>query len=91
MSMSTHVIGFRPPDEKWKRMRAVWYACVSANVEIPNDVAEFFNYDEPDDAGVEVDIENSISPFEKDMKAGFQIDIKKLPENVEIIRFYNSW
>jgi len=92
MSMSTHVIGFRPPDEKWERMKAVWDACVLGEIPIPHEVQEFFDDREPDEAGVEVQIQ-----FHKwvDTKfgsaQGVEVDVRDLPADITIIRFYNSW
>jgi len=57
--MSTHVVGFRPPDEKWKKMKAVWDACEAAGAKIPDEVSDFFDGEEPDARGVEVDLEES--------------------------------
>ena len=54
MSMSTHVIGFKPPNAKWKKMKKAWDACVAANVGLPLEVDEFFDGSVPDDNGVEV-------------------------------------
>ena len=56
MSMSTHVIGFKPPDEKWKKMKKVWDTCQEAGIDAPKEVVEFFNDCPPDEAGVEVEI-----------------------------------
>ena len=44
MSMSTHVVGFHPPDEKWKEMKAAWDACMAANVNPPVVTIPFNNY-----------------------------------------------
>jgi len=43
MSMSTHVIGFRLPDEKWKQMKAIWDAYDAANLDIPDEVFDYFS------------------------------------------------
>ena len=94
MGMSTHVQGFRPPDEKWKKMKAVWDACVAAELEIPADVEEFFNFgDGPDDAGVVIDVEElpACSEYQCDGGSGFEVDLTKLPKDITILRFYNSW
>lgn len=32
MSMSLNVMGFKPPDEKWKQMKAAYEACCAAGV-----------------------------------------------------------
>lgn len=95
MSMSTHVIGFKPPDEKWRAMKAIWDACAAAKVKPPEEVHRFFDFEAPDEAGVEVDIERqgSCTPFNDADKAasGFEVDVRKLPPDVVIIRFYNSY
>ena len=55
MSMSTYVIGFQSPDEKWQRMKAVWDACEKADIEVPQEVRDFFD-GEPDEKGVTVSL-----------------------------------
>jgi hypothetical protein len=59
MSISMHVVGFRPPDEKFNKMKAIWDACKSANVEVPKEVGEFFNWENEnvDANGVRVDLD----------------------------------
>lgn len=94
MSMSTHVIGFRPPDEKWKKMKAVWEACRKADVKVPEDVLDFFNHVAPDDRGVEVVLEKLPSctkKFKAEAQDGFEIDVTKLPAGVTVVRFYNAY
>lgn len=97
MSMSTHVVGFHPPDEKWKKMKAVWDACKAAGVGAPLDVERFFNGEAPDDAGVETSLDNYQKPhpactsYMAPGKSGYEIDLSKLPTNITKIRFYNSW
>lgn len=89
MGMSTNVIGFRPPDQKWKDMKAVWDSCERANAEIPDEVYDFFNGEPPDEKGVEVAI--PIEEWSNEAGSGFEVEISKLPKDVKIIRFYNSW
>jgi hypothetical protein len=93
MSQSTHVIGFRPPDDKWKAMKTVYDACDQANVRIPEEVAKFFNGSRPDPSGVEVRIDNTpaVKEYRADMVDGYEIDITKLPPGLTIIRVYNSY
>ena len=98
MSMSTYVVGFRPPDAKWERMKAAWDACQAAHVAVPKEVGEFFDWSEPDEAGVKVQLEDSskkklgcVKPYQADMQDGFEVDVTKLPKDVTIIRFYNSY
>ena len=57
MSMSTHVMGFIPPDEKFKKMLEAYHACEAAGVAIPSDVEKFFNDEMPDEAGVRISLD----------------------------------
>lgn len=127
MSMSTNVVGFRPPDAKWEKMKAIYDACETAGVSIPDEVDEYFNGEPPDDAGVKVDLDvdsdeemeeqpamiqngggfmvpaplqpklkkrkkkGCVKPYHDDMQEGFEVDVTKLPKDVTIIRFYNSY
>lgn len=91
MSMSTSVIGFAPPDKKWKKMKAVYDACLAADISIPDEVEDFFDGTEPDPAGVSVVLDGLLEKWATDSQEGYQIEIAKLPKNVRILRFYNSW
>jgi hypothetical protein len=92
MSMSTSVVGIKPPDDMWKKMKAVYEACEDANVPIPVEVAEFFEHDKPDELGVVVEIKGeAIKEWSDDTEAGYEVDIEKLPKDVKVLRFYNSW
>ena len=47
MSMSSSVVGFRPADDKWKKMKKIWDSCEEADVAIPKDVLDFFDGEYP--------------------------------------------
>lgn len=92
MSMSTSIVGFRPPDEQWEKMKRVYESCVAAGVQIPADVDKFFDYDPPGTRpGAEVDIEPAVTRFNEQYRDGFQIDLSKLPKDVRFIRVVNSY
>lgn len=93
MGMSTHVIGFKPPDKDWKRMKQVWDSCTAAGIDPPKEVLDFFEGAPPDDAGVEVDLEGAgvIKEWSDDSCAGYDVDVAKLPPDVKVVRFYNAW
>ena len=93
MGMSTHVVGFKPADEKWKQMKTIWDACALAKVDPPEAVGKFFGWEEPDEAGVQVDIEakECCAEYKADDSEGFEIDVRKLPPDVTVIRFYNAY
>lgn len=89
MSMSTHVIGFAPPDAQWQKMKDIWDACKRAGIGLPEEVVEFFNGTPPDERGVEVEI--NATKWQDDSREGFEISVADIPEHVKLIRFYNSW
>ena len=93
MSVSVNLVGFRPADKKWAQMKAVWDACEAAGIEAPSEVDEFFNYDPPNDAGVEVELEEHecCSQYRESGIDGFDIDVSKLPDDVTLVRFFISW
>lgn len=89
MSMSTNVVGFAPPDEKYRRMKAIWDACKAADIKMPGEVNEFFDGQEPDPQGVEVIIKHK--KWSDDMRDGIEVEIAALPPHVKVIRFYTAW
>ena len=93
MGMHTHVVGFAPPDDKWKQMRAIYDSCSEAGVKVPEEVMEFFNWEEPVESGIKVDLEkhDCVSEYKAEMQSGYEIDLRKVPANVQFIRFYNSF
>ena len=95
MGMSTRVVGFKPSDAKWKKMKAVWDSCVAADVDPPDDVDTFFDGDDPNNSpgGVAVDLDKSkcVTAYRSGDAEGFDVDITKLPKDVTILRFTNRW
>lgn len=93
MGMSTFIIGFRPPDKRWKEMKKIWDSCDKANIEQPKEVDEFFDGEEPDASGVKIELEGTeaVQDYDEENGSGFQVDISKLPKDLKLIRFYNNW
>jgi hypothetical protein len=96
MSMSTHVQGFKPPDEKWAKMRAIFDACEAAHVDVPLEVERFFGDNPPDPDGVlvaESDLRaaGAVTDWSGEYAEGLQVDITKLPADVTVVRFQNRW
>ena len=90
--MSTHIVGFRPADDKWAKMKAVWDACEAAGTKIPDEVSEFFDHEGPGDKpGAEVKIDAAVEEWRNDSREGYELDLSLLPKDVNIIRFYNSY
>lgn len=86
-------MGFKAPDDKWHKMKAVYDACDAANVDIPDEVTEYFDCQIPDPAGVTVDLDNiTIEWCDLDRsRSGIDIFLKDLPADISSIRFYNCW
>lgn len=70
--MSTHVVGFKPVDAKWKAMRDVYNACKAAKINLPREVEKFFEDSPPDDNGVRVDLDKHpcVTKWKEDMQGG---------------------
>lgn len=92
MGMTTHIVGYRPEDEKWHQMKAVWDACVKAGTDTPHEVVRFFDGMPPESkCGLEVDISNATREYQTRGVGGHEVDISKLPKDVSIIRFYKAY
>lgn len=92
MGMSTHVVGYRPQDEKWHQMKAAWNACKNAGITVPRDVESFFNDEDPNTLpGLEVDIRDAVEEWDDRYRQGYQVDLAALPKDVKFLRFYNSY
>jgi hypothetical protein len=92
MGMSTHAVGYRPADDRWKEMKAAWDACIKARIEPPDQVIDFFDGEYPGDRpGQEVDLGDSVREFSDFSKNGYEIDVRSLPPDVYWIRVYNAW
>lgn len=96
MGMSTYVVGFIPPDERWLRMKAVWEACRAAHIDPPAEVERLFEDGPPDDSGREVTMHEGVHPAVKewtdgDMRQGIEVDLSQLPAGMTSIRFINSY
>lgn len=94
MGMSTHVVGIRPPDNKWKSMKAVWDACKAVEINPPPEVLDFFGHQEPDNAGLVVHLDTDgdcVREWHTEEGQGYEVILGKLPAKITIVRFYNSW
>ena len=91
MSMATHVVAFRPPDARWVKMKAIWDACIVGGVQAPREVRDFFNGEEPDAQGVKIDIRALLDPWQDNGDEGYELELARLPADVSVLRFYNSW
>lgn len=93
MSMSTHLKGFRPIDDRWRAMKTAWDACKAISADPPQAVSDFFGDEEPDEGGIAIDLERSpcVSQWSREMEDGYVVDLRRLPEGITHLRFYNSF
>ena len=92
MGMSTHIVGFKPPNEKFKQMKQVYDTCIEAGVKVPDEVMRFFKWDNPEDNGVEVDLNSFVKKVTPhDCADGFELHLDELDPDIKIIRFVNSY
>lgn len=94
MSSDLRIIGFKPPTEKWKKMKAVWDSCTEAHIGIPDEVIEFFDGEEPSENGVALDMKElgkSVTEWSDADQMGYEVDLDQLPKDIKILRFYLSY
>lgn len=104
VSMSTNVKGIVEPNEKHMKYMAIVKACMDAKVsDLPMEVEKYFKgtdyegcepsyiYQECKD-GMTTNLRGDvIKEINEDGTHGIQVDIRKLPSNVKLIRFENRY
>jgi len=98
-SPSLYVIGFRLPDEKWRKMKAVYDVCKQSGVDPPAEVEDFFDDNPPDDRGILVELDGRFGAkgheccveYKGDMEDGWEIDLSKVPKDLTHLRFVASY
>jgi len=93
MGMYTSVYGIKPADKKFKEMEKIYHLCNEQGITIPVEVDDFFNGEIPDSKGVIVGLDNKqgVSKYHEEMQEGFEVNLKKLPEDIKFIRFVNNY
>lgn len=93
MSLSTHIVGYRPADDRWRQMVAAWSACRAAGIPPPKAVVSFFDDQDPTgQIGQEVTLGAAVRPWRDDHgREGYDVDLTTLPPEVRVLRFYHSW
>ena len=74
-------------------MKAIYESCEAAAVPAPKEVCAFFDDMPPDPEGVVIPLSSHecVSEWYGTDEVGFQVDLSKLPKDVTVLRFYNSW
>ena len=76
------VEGIRKSDDKFKQMKAVWDACMKADIELPKEIQKFFNWRDPDKEGLRVKLTEEHGLEKEDFSYKGIIEIAKLPDNI---------
>lgn len=86
---SLHVVGIQEPDDQWRKIKAVWDACVAARIDPPQVVNDFFGGRTPDERnGVAIDLKALTIDWTLDSSSGVEIELAALPEKVTKIRVF---
>lgn len=91
MSMSLCILGLRPPDEKWQKMKTAYDSCRAAGIPIHESVLQFFDYSEPDPRGLKVGLDDIAKPWKGEDSEGIEIAVAEIPKEITVIRFYGAW
>lgn len=96
MSISTHIKGVRDLDGEFLKMVKVKEACEEASIDYPEEVKKYFKYPKERVEYLkklmeEIDITLSVSQKVDDYCDIFEVDLSRLPKEVKLIRFVNSY
>lgn len=100
MSMSMHAVAIVPPDDdKFEQYKKIWDACVAADIDIPDEVLEYFDEEPPHEEGIVRDIGSEYGPnhpccskwSDGSHCGGYEIEIDKLPPNTKRVRVYCAY
>lgn len=90
MSVTTVVIGIRPPDEEYHKMKAAWDACEAAGIDIPEPLYAYFDYQMPDGVGIRTEIPSK-EWTNGDMCEGQEICLADIPDSITHIRVFQCY
>lgn len=105
MGMSTHVKGIRDLSHpNMQKHLKVVEACIDAGVPVPEDTKKFFGPtdEDPDNLAPgnfdsflceieSTDLGEAARDWKNEYEEGIEVEVAKLPPEVKVIRFYNSW
>lgn len=89
MGMSMHVQGMEDMDEKGKAMKFIWDKCNELDIEPPDEVQEYFDYEYPEEGKTSVEIPHKAISTKS--RQGYEIELSNLPKEVTHIQFYCMW
>lgn len=91
MGFNVYYRGVKPPTEEYKKKLAAYKALEVAGLEIPDELQEYFDYEEPSEDGMEVSIREAVSGDIMHEDGYALIDLNKLPKGVAFIKVIGSY
>lgn len=100
VKMRMSAVGLRAADASYKHMRAVLTACVAAHVDPPAEVRDYFVRNFPEGAFpiegeqgtvFEVSLAGCRREWSSDYSQGYDVDVARVPQGIEVVRFSCSW
>lgn len=91
MAMVVNIIGLESDDDTYQKMRDVYYACDKANIEPPEEVLEYFNFEPPKDEPPQIDISECITKRDVEYTDSWEICVSKIPVTTSFIRIDISY
>lgn len=100
MSISYHVRGIIPTDEKYMKMKTIWDNCNALDIEPPKDVYNFFYTFENYDEGMNITLPKDSICIRKCIKKTDSnnignelhiVDLRKIPKEIKFIVFEISY
>lgn len=85
--MDVFISGVKAPTEEYKKKVAAYRALEDAGLDIPQELVDYFNGEEPDEDGIKVKIKHAIDG-DPNWEGGAIIDLSKLPPGVTHIKVY---
>lgn len=82
------IIGVVPNDDKWKKMKAVYDACIIAKTSLPDEVYDFFRGGKPDPNGNLIDLTDRCVERDDDVNTkSLDLSVESIPTSVKNIKF----
>lgn len=90
MGMCFYAEGIIPADDKFRKMYNIYKECDAVGIPAPKEVLDFFNGEEPCDAGIVIRLAE-VSTFTTECSEGILLDVDKIPKDVKTVRFVNLY
>jgi len=90
MGVSYYVQGYKPVDEKYKKMKEVWDSCDELGIAQPAEVTDFFNEERPPKGGVGLMVDIDAKEGGSDYENWYEVDVASLDEDIKTLRFIIS-